>query len=47
VLKNVLVKHFVVIWVKKEGIPSIAVRIGAFQSPSSAKSKDSIYMMDA
>ncbi len=46
-LQNILVKHFVVIWVKKEGVPSIAVRIGAFQSPSSAKSKDSVYMMDA
>jgi hypothetical protein len=32
---------------EKEGVPSIAVRIGAFQSPSSAKSKDSVYMMDA
>ncbi|CAF0852148.1 unnamed protein product [Rotaria sordida] len=32
---------------EKEGVPSIAVRIGAFQSHSAAKNKDSISMMDA
>ncbi len=32
---------------EKEGVPSIAIRIGAFQPPSAAKSKDSIGMMDA
>lgn len=32
---------------EKEGVPSIAVRIGAFQPTKSARSKDSINMMDA
>ncbi|CAF0858694.1 unnamed protein product [Rotaria sordida] len=32
---------------EKEGVPSIAVRIGAFQSHSTAQNKDSISMMDA
>ncbi len=32
---------------EKEGVPSIAVRIGAFQPHSSAKDKDSINMMDS
>lgn len=32
---------------EKEGVPSIAVRIGAFQSPKAVRSKDSISMMDA
>jgi hypothetical protein len=32
---------------EKEGVPSIAVRIGAFQPHASAKTKDSISMMDA
>lgn len=31
---------------EKEGVPSIAVRIGAFQPISSAQKKDSISMMD-
>lgn len=31
---------------EKEGVPSIAVRIGAFQPISSAQNKDSISMMD-
>jgi len=32
---------------EKEGVPSIAVRIGAFQPPSSALIKDSLSMVDA
>jgi hypothetical protein len=32
---------------EKEGVPSIAVRIGAFQSPASAQKKDSMNMMDS
>ncbi|UJR28130.1 hypothetical protein I4U23_009386 [Adineta vaga] len=32
---------------EKEGVPSIAIRIGAFQDHSAARSKDSIDMMDA
>ena len=32
---------------EKEGVPSIAVRIGAFQPHSSAKDKDAINMMDS
>lgn len=32
---------------EKEGVPSIAVRIGAFQPYDAAKNKDSISMMDA
>ena len=32
---------------EKEGVSSIAIRIGAFQPPSAAKSKDSVHMMDA
>ena len=31
---------------EKEGVPSIAVRIGAFQPLSEAKKKESLYMMD-
>ncbi|CAF0757786.1 unnamed protein product [Adineta steineri] len=32
---------------EKEGVPSIAVRIGAFQEHASAQNKDSLNMMDA
>jgi uronate dehydrogenase len=32
---------------EKEGVPSIAIRIGAFQPPSSAKGKEAIGMMDS
>ncbi len=32
---------------EKEGIPSIAVRIGAFQPLTSVQSNDSLHMMDA
>ena len=31
---------------EKEGVPSIAIRIGAFQPHSAAKGKDAINMMD-
>jgi hypothetical protein len=31
---------------EKEGLPSIAVRVGAFQPLSEARKKDALYMMD-